>query len=64
MYKRYIIILQHHFKHIKLCSFLQVIHDCRNDSVNLYNQFKIMLTNVFDTQVFNIFCPFLYNISK
>ncbi|XP_014473702.1 PREDICTED: uncharacterized protein LOC106743909 [Dinoponera quadriceps] len=29
---------------------VKVIHDCRNDSVNLYNQFKIMLTNVFDTQ--------------
>ncbi|CAL1681679.1 unnamed protein product [Lasius platythorax] len=29
---------------------IKVIHDCRNDSVNLYNQFKIMLTNVFDTQ--------------
>ncbi|KAL0115544.1 hypothetical protein PUN28_010812 [Cardiocondyla obscurior] len=29
---------------------VKVIHDCRNDSVNLYNQFKITLTNVFDTQ--------------
>ncbi|KAL6419997.1 hypothetical protein ACFW04_008096 [Cataglyphis niger] len=29
---------------------IKVIHDCRNDSVNLYNQFKITLTNVFDTQ--------------
>ncbi|KYN32392.1 Exonuclease 3'-5' domain-containing protein 1 [Trachymyrmex septentrionalis] len=28
----------------------KVIHDCRNDSVNLYNQFNITLTNVFDTQ--------------
>ncbi|XP_076238381.1 egl_like_exo domain-containing protein [Calliopsis andreniformis] len=28
----------------------KVIHDCRNDSVNLYGQFKIMLNNVFDTQ--------------
>ena len=29
---------------------IKVIHDCRNDSVNLYRQFKIMLNNVFDTQ--------------
>lgn len=29
---------------------VKVIHDCRNDSVNLYNQLGIMLTNVFDTQ--------------
>ncbi|XP_012537854.1 egalitarian protein homolog [Monomorium pharaonis] len=29
---------------------IKVIHDCRNDSINLYNQFKITLTNVFDTQ--------------
>ena len=29
---------------------IKVIHDCRNDSVNLYSQFKIMLNNVFDTQ--------------
>ncbi|EZA61909.1 hypothetical protein DMN91_006383 [Ooceraea biroi] len=29
---------------------IKVIHDCRNDSVNLYNQYKITLTNVFDTQ--------------
>lgn len=29
---------------------IKVIHDCRNDSVNLYNQFQIMLRNVFDTQ--------------
>ncbi|XP_017891560.1 egalitarian protein homolog [Ceratina calcarata] len=29
---------------------IKVIHDCRNDSVNLYKQFKIMLNNVFDTQ--------------
>lgn len=29
---------------------VKVIHDCRNDSVNLYNQFKITLTKVFDTQ--------------
>ncbi|KYN08504.1 PREDICTED: uncharacterized protein LOC108773269 [Cyphomyrmex costatus] len=28
----------------------KVIHDCRNDSVNLFNQFNIMLTNIFDTQ--------------
>ncbi|XP_015610363.1 uncharacterized protein LOC107275094 [Cephus cinctus] len=29
---------------------IKVIHDCRNDSVNLFNQFGITLTNVFDTQ--------------
>lgn len=29
---------------------LKIIHDCRNDSVNLYNQFEITLKNVFDTQ--------------
>lgn len=29
---------------------IKVIHDCRNDSVNLFNQFQIMLRNVFDTQ--------------
>ncbi|KAF3429391.1 hypothetical protein E2986_03176 [Frieseomelitta varia] len=29
---------------------IKVIHDCRNDSVNLYRQFNIMLNNVFDTQ--------------
>ncbi|CAG5075580.1 Similar to egal-1: Egalitarian protein homolog (Caenorhabditis elegans) [Cotesia congregata] len=31
-------------------SVIKVIHDCRNDSVNLYNQFGITLKNVFDTQ--------------
>uniref|UniRef100_A0A1B6EIB7 3'-5' exonuclease domain-containing protein n=1 Tax=Cuerna arida TaxID=1464854 RepID=A0A1B6EIB7_9HEMI len=31
-------------------SVIKVIHDCRNDSVNLYNQFGITLRNVFDTQ--------------
>uniref|UniRef100_A0A182N861 3'-5' exonuclease domain-containing protein n=1 Tax=Anopheles dirus TaxID=7168 RepID=A0A182N861_9DIPT len=29
---------------------IKVIHDCRNDSVNLFNQFQILLRNVFDTQ--------------
>lgn len=29
---------------------IKVIHDCRNDSVNLFIQFKILLRNVFDTQ--------------
>ncbi|XP_063981541.1 egalitarian protein homolog [Diachasmimorpha longicaudata] len=29
---------------------VKVIHDCRNDSVNLFNQFGIVLNNVFDTQ--------------
>lgn len=30
---------------------IKVIHDCRNDSVNLFTQFKVLLRNVFDTQV-------------
>ncbi|KAJ6646810.1 Egalitarian protein like, partial [Pseudolycoriella hygida] len=29
---------------------IKVIHDCRNDSVNLYLQFRTILRNVFDTQ--------------
>ncbi|XP_072934656.1 egalitarian protein homolog [Epargyreus clarus] len=29
---------------------VKIIHDCRNDSVNLHNQFEITLKNVFDTQ--------------
>ncbi|XP_056636056.1 uncharacterized protein LOC130444815 isoform X1 [Diorhabda sublineata] len=29
---------------------IKVVHDCRNDSVNLYNQFNIMMRMVFDTQ--------------
>ncbi|XP_026472545.1 egalitarian protein homolog isoform X2 [Ctenocephalides felis] len=29
---------------------IKVIHDCRNDSINLYKQFGITLKNVFDTQ--------------
>lgn len=33
---------------------IKVIHDCRNDSVNLFNQFKVLLRNVFDTQVSSI----------
>lgn len=30
---------------------IKVIHDCRNDSGNLFNQFNILMKNVFDTQV-------------
>lgn len=30
---------------------IKIIHDCRNDSINLYSQFNILLRNVFDTQV-------------
>lgn len=30
---------------------IKVIHDCRNDSANLFNQYNIVLKNVFDTQV-------------
>ncbi|KAI4455306.1 egalitarian isoform b [Holotrichia oblita] len=29
---------------------VKIIHDCRNDSANLYRQFNITLRNVFDTQ--------------
>ncbi|KAJ8931756.1 hypothetical protein NQ314_015288 [Rhamnusium bicolor] len=29
---------------------VKIVHDCRNDSVNLYSQFKITLRTVFDTQ--------------
>lgn len=29
---------------------IKVIHDCRNDSVNLFTQFHTILRNVFDTQ--------------
>lgn len=35
---------------------IKIIHDCRNDSVNLFVQFKVLLRNVFDTQVcYNLF---------
>jgi exonuclease 3'-5' domain-containing protein 1 len=30
---------------------IKVIHDCRNDSFNLFSQYEILLRNVFDTQV-------------
>lgn len=30
---------------------IKIIHDCRNDSHNLYTQYDILLRNVFDTQV-------------
>ncbi|KAJ8954247.1 hypothetical protein NQ318_005843 [Aromia moschata] len=29
---------------------VKIVHDCRNDSVNLFNQFNITLRTVFDTQ--------------
>lgn len=29
---------------------IKIIHDCRNDSANLFAQFQIVLSNVFDTQ--------------
>ncbi|RZC37667.1 uncharacterized protein BDFB_011183 [Asbolus verrucosus] len=29
---------------------IKIVHDCRNDSVNLYNQYNITLRTVFDTQ--------------
>lgn len=32
---------------------IKIIHDCRNDSFNLYSQYNILLRNVFDTQVSN-----------
>lgn len=34
---------------------IKIIHDCRNDSFNLYSQFNILLRSVFDTQVSSIF---------
>ena len=37
-----------------LLVYFQVMHDCRNDSVNLYNQFGIELKNVFDTQAAHV----------
>jgi exonuclease 3'-5' domain-containing protein 1 len=30
---------------------IKIIHDCRNDSFNLYAQYNVLLRNVFDTQV-------------
>ncbi len=30
---------------------IKIIHDCRNDSHNLYTQFNVLLRNIFDTQV-------------
>lgn len=30
---------------------LQVINDCRNESLNLYNQFGVAMKNAFDIQV-------------
>lgn len=39
---------------------IKVIHDCRNDSVNLYSQFKVLLRNVFDTQVSSAICLLFY----
>lgn len=32
---------------------MQIIHDCRNDAVNLHSQFNITLQSVFDTQAAN-----------
>lgn len=29
---------------------LQIVHDCRNDSVNLFQQYNITLKTIFDTQ--------------
>ncbi|XP_044260106.1 egalitarian protein homolog [Tribolium madens] len=29
---------------------VKIVHDCRNDSVNLFNQFNITLNTIFDTQ--------------
>jgi exonuclease 3'-5' domain-containing protein 1 len=33
---------------------MQIMHDCRNDSVNLYREFGIRLRNVFDTQAAHV----------
>lgn len=32
---------------------IKIIHDCRNDSFNLFTQYDVLLRNVFDTQVRN-----------
>lgn len=41
----------------------KVMHDCRNDSANLYNQFGVMLKGVFDTQAAHaVLQQQLYNI--
>lgn len=37
---------------------IKIIHDCRNDSYNLYAQYNILLKNVFDTQVRKFFKGF------
>lgn len=42
---------------------IKIIHDCRNDSVNLFVQFKVLLRNVFDTQVCLIFLILLISIA-
>lgn len=40
---------------------IKIIHDCRNDSVNLFVQFRVLLRNVFDTQVsFGGFISFVF----
>lgn len=33
---------------------IKIIHDCRNDSFNLYSQYNVLMRNVFDTQVSEI----------
>jgi exonuclease 3'-5' domain-containing protein 1 len=39
---------------------IKIIHDCRNDSYNLYTQYNVLLRNVFDTQVrFQLFLHFI-----
>lgn len=39
---------------------IKIIHDCRNDSVNLFVQFKVLLRNVFDTQVRHFHIAFFF----
>lgn len=43
---------------------IKVIHDCRNDSVNLWQQFGILLRNVFDTQVCFYLTGFFFLLFK
>lgn len=39
---------------------IKIIHDCRNDSLNLYTQYNVLLRNVFDTQVRSSFFFFVW----
>lgn len=47
----FIAIISHYKNKVTLPFVFQVIHDCKNDSANLFHQFGITLVNIFDTQV-------------